>query len=85
VERNNGAVVRRPVGYDRLELPAQPALKRIHDLARDYINFLYPVRKPVSKTRSGPRLTRSYDVTGTPFSPTHGQRSRLDQDDEPTQ
>jgi hypothetical protein len=29
------------VGYDRLELPALPALERIHDLARDYVNFLH--------------------------------------------
>jgi hypothetical protein len=36
VEQKNWAVVRRLVGYDRLELPALPALERIHDLARDY-------------------------------------------------
>ena len=55
------------VGYDRLELPALPALERIHDLARDYVNFLHPVRKLVSKTRSGPRVTRRYDLAQTPF------------------
>ena len=44
-----------------------PALERIHDLAGDYINFLHPVRKLVSKTRSGPRVTRRYDVARTPF------------------
>ena len=67
VEQKNWAVVRRFVGYDRLELPALPALERIHDLARDYVNFLHPVRKLVSKTRSGPRVTRRYDVASTPF------------------
>jgi hypothetical protein len=67
VEQKNWAVVRRLVGYDRLELPALPALERIHDLARDYVNFLHPVRKLVSKTRSGPRVTRRYDVARTPF------------------
>jgi hypothetical protein len=60
-------VVRRLVGYDRLELPALPALERIHDLAHDYINFLHPVRKLVSKTRTGPRVTRRYDVAQTPY------------------
>ena len=35
----NCAVVRRFVGYDRLESPALPALERIHDLTRDYVNF----------------------------------------------
>ena len=55
------------VGYDRLELPARPALERIHDLARDYVNFLHPVRKLMSKTRDGARVRRSYDAARTPF------------------
>jgi hypothetical protein len=67
IEQKNWAVVRRLVGYDRLELPALPALERIHDLARDYVNFLHPVRKLVSKTRTGPRVTRRYDGAQTPF------------------
>src|SRR5207248_5564077 len=67
IEQKNWAVVRRLVGYDRLEWPALPALERIHDLAGHYINFLHPVRKLVSKTRSGPRITRRYDVAQTPF------------------
>jgi Integrase core domain len=40
IEQKNWADVRRLVGYDRLELPALPALERIHDLARDDVNFL---------------------------------------------
>jgi len=67
IEQKNRAVVRRLVGYDRLELPALAALGRIHDLARDYVNFLHPVRKLVSKTRTGPRVTRRYDAAQTPF------------------
>jgi hypothetical protein len=47
--KKNWAVVRRLVGYGRLELPALPALERIHDVARDYVNFLHPVRKLMSK------------------------------------
>src|SRR5687768_7441831 len=65
--KKNWAVVRRMVGYDRLESPALPALEYIHRLARDYINFLHPVRKLVSKTRRGPRVTRRYDIARTPF------------------
>jgi hypothetical protein len=42
-------------GQDALEWPALAALEWIHDLAGDYINFHHPVRKLVSKTRSGPR------------------------------
>jgi hypothetical protein len=48
------------VGYDRLELPALPALERIHDLARDYVKLM-------SKTRDGARVRRSYDAARTPF------------------
>ena len=65
--KKNWAVVRRLVGYDRLELPALAALGRIHDLARDYVNFLHPVRKLVSKTREGARIRRRYDAARTPF------------------
>ena len=62
--KKNWAVVRRLVGYDRLEWPA---LERIHDLAGDYVNFLNPVRNLVSKTRTGPRVTLRYDIAQTPF------------------
>jgi len=65
--KKNWALVRRLVGYDRLEWPALAALERIHDLAGDYVNFLHPLRKLVSKTRSGPRVTRRYDIASTPF------------------
>jgi hypothetical protein len=65
--KKNWAVVRRLVGHQRLEAPALAALERIHDLARDDINFLHPVRKLVSKTRSGPRVTRRYDSAQTPY------------------
>ena len=37
-------MVRRLVGYQRLEAPALAALERVDDLARDYVNFLHPVR-----------------------------------------
>jgi hypothetical protein len=65
--KKNWAVVRRLVGYDRSQWSALAAVERIHDLPGDYINFLHPVRKLVSKTRTGPRVTRRYDVAQTPF------------------
>ena len=67
VEQKNWAVVRRLVGYDRLEVEALAALERIHDLSRDYVNFLHPVRKLVSKTRHGARVSRRYDAAQTPY------------------
>jgi len=60
-------VVRRLVGYARLEAPALAALERIHDLARDYVNFLHPVRKLQEKVRHGSRITRRYDTAQTPY------------------
>jgi hypothetical protein len=68
VEQKNWAVVRRLVGCDCLELPALPALEHVHDLSRDYVNFLHPVRKKlISKSRHGARVTRSYDAAQTPY------------------
>lgn len=67
VEQKNWSVVRRLGGYDRLELRALPALERVHDLARDYVNFLHPVRKLVQKTRHGARVHRQYDAAQTPY------------------
>jgi hypothetical protein len=65
--RNQRSISPEIHSYDRLEWPALAALERIHDLASDYVNFLHPVRKLVSKTRSGPRVTRRYDIASTPF------------------
>jgi hypothetical protein len=67
VEQKNWAVVRRLVGYQRLEAPALAALERVHELARDYVNFLHPVRKLTEKVRRGARITRRYDVAQTPY------------------
>lgn len=39
----------------------------MHDLARDYVNFLHPVRKLVQKTRHGARVHRQYDTAQTPY------------------
>jgi hypothetical protein len=67
VEQKNWAVVRRLVGYQRLEAPALAALERVHELARDYVNFLHPVRKLTEKVRLGARVTRRYDTAQTPY------------------
>ena len=67
VEQKNWAVVRRLVGYQRLEAAALSALEHVHDLARDYVNFLHPVRKLTQKVRLGARVTRRYDTAQTPY------------------
>src|ERR671932_1322166 len=67
VEQKNWAVVRRLVGYQRLEAPALAASERVHELARDYVNFLHPVRRLTEKVRRGARITRRYDTAQTPY------------------
>jgi Integrase core domain len=67
VEQKNWAVVRRLVGYQRLEAPALAALERVHELARGYVNFLHPVRRLTEKVRHGARITRRYDTAQTPY------------------
>jgi len=67
IEQKNWSVVRRLVGYARFEAPALPALARVYALARDYVNFLQPVRKLREKTRDGAKLTKRYDQAQTPY------------------
>ena len=67
VEQKNWSVVRRLVGYARLEAHALPALNRLYDLARDYVNFLQPVLKLAEKTRDGPKVRKRYDRARTPY------------------
>jgi hypothetical protein len=67
VEQKNWAVVRRLVGYSRLEEPALPALQRVHELANDLVNFLQPVRKLIGKERHGARVHKHYDQARTPY------------------
>jgi hypothetical protein len=68
VEQKNGAVVRRLVGYGRLEgLAATEALTRLHGVARLYVNFFQPSFKLKSKTRDGAKVTKSYYPPATPY------------------
>ena len=53
VEQKNWAVVRRLVGYQRLEAPALAALERVHDLSRDYVNFLHPSASSPKRSAAG--------------------------------
>jgi hypothetical protein len=43
------------------------ALERVHELSRDYVNFLHTVRKLTEKMRRGARITRGYDSAETPY------------------
>ena len=80
VEQKNGAVVRKLVGYGRLEgLGATEALRRLYEVSRLYINFFQPSFKLKSKWREGARVHKTYDPPETPY------RRLLMRDDIPTE
>jgi hypothetical protein len=68
IEQKNGSVVRRMVGYSRLEgMRAVAELARLHRVARLYVNFYLPSFKLQSKTRKGAKLSKKYDKPATPY------------------
>ena len=67
VEQKNGAVVRRIVGYRRLEgLVAAAALARLYATARLFVNFFQPSFKLAGKAREGARVRKRYHAPATP-------------------
>ena len=68
VEQKNGSVVRRLVGYGRLQgRAATLALARLYAVARLYVNFFQPSFKLKSKTRDGAHVTKRYSAPLTPY------------------
>jgi hypothetical protein len=67
IEQKNGAVVRRLVGYGRLEgRPGAVALARLHEVARLHVNSFQPSFKLKSKSRAGAKVTKTYHRPATP-------------------
>ena len=67
VEQKNGAVVRRMVGYGRLEgIAAAESLARMYDSTRLFVNFFQPSFRLISKERVGARVRKQYDSPQTP-------------------
>ena len=67
VEQKKRAVVRRIVGYRRLErLEAAAALSRLYATTRLYVNFFQPSFKLASKRRDGARVSKRYHAPATP-------------------
>jgi hypothetical protein len=67
VEQKNGAVVRRIVGYRRLQgLAAAAALARLYATVRLFVNFFQPSFKLAGKTREGARVRKRYHAPATP-------------------
>jgi hypothetical protein len=69
IEQKNGAVVRRLVGYRRLEgLAAFEALSQLYGAARLFTNFFQPSFKLKEKIRTGARVVKRYHAPETPCS-----------------
>jgi hypothetical protein len=67
IEQKNGAVVRRMVGYGRLEGTAATAvLNQLFAAARFYVNYFQPSFKLLSKTREGAKVSKKYHPPATP-------------------
>jgi hypothetical protein len=67
VEQKNGSVVRRLVGYGRLEgVTATEALARMYSSSRLFINFFQPSFKLAEKQRVGARIQKRYLAPETP-------------------
>ncbi len=67
IEQKNGAIVRRLVGYGRLEgLASAETLSRLYGASRLFVNFFQPSFKLVEKKRAGARIAKRYDPPQTP-------------------
>jgi hypothetical protein len=67
VEQKNGSIVRRLVGYGRLEgVVAAEALARLYAAGRLFVNFFQPSFKLAEKTRQGCRVVKRYHAPTTP-------------------
>ena len=68
IEQQNYSVVRRFVGYQRLDTQEQlEILNHLYELLSDYQNFFQPVMRLKSKVRDGARVTRKYDKALTAY------------------
>jgi len=67
VEQKNGAIVRRMVGYGRLEgVAAAESLARLYASTRLFVNFFQPSFKLIKKERVGGRIHKQYASPETP-------------------
>lgn len=68
IEQQNFSVVRRFVGYARLDTYRQlTMINRLYDLLSNYQNFFQPVMRLKEKVRNGTRVTRRYDIPRTAY------------------
>ena len=67
VEQKNGSIVRRIVGYRRLEgVEAAATLAQLYSTVRLFVNFFQPSFKLAGKEREGARVRKRYHRPATP-------------------
>ena len=67
IEQKNGAIVRKLLGYHRLEgIAAAQALARLYGASRLFVNFFQPSFKLAEKHRQGAQVTKRYHPPQTP-------------------
>jgi hypothetical protein len=68
VEQKNWHIVRQTVGYHRYDTPGElELLNRIWALQRLLTNHFGPQQKLLTKTRTGAKITKTYDAPATPY------------------
>jgi len=68
VEQKNGHVIRRFLGYTRLDTPkAVPLMNEMYIILETYLNHFVASRKCTSKERVGARYRKTYDKAQTPY------------------
>jgi hypothetical protein len=68
VEQKNGHVIRRFLGYTRIDCQrAIAVMNRMYDKLEMYLNHFVPSRKCVEKIRIGSRYKRKYDKSKTAY------------------
>ncbi len=68
VEQKNGHVVRRFLGYARLDVPETVvAVNVLYERLELYLNHFIPSRKCIEKVRIGSKYKRTYEKARTPY------------------
>jgi len=69
VEERNGHVVRKYLGYTRLDcMEVVPLVNEVYEVLEDYLNHFQAVRRTIEKKRVGAKYVRKYEkVAKTPY------------------
>ncbi len=68
VEQKNGHIVRRFLGYSRLDCrEVIPLMNQLYEVLDEYLNHFVPSRKCLEKVRVGSKYRKSYDRAQTPY------------------